>query len=400
MLKSFRVFRAFRPLRLVSRLPGVRKMAKALTFSIPDCINVSIIFLLIHFVFATFLVNNLKGQLRSCQGDIFDHVVSKNSTYLDFLTHPPLWRDASPSQRSLFSPSSEVIMQMQQGRAVCSVGSSSWPEVPCCVSEGASRAIVDALSATSRLACECWGGSWLPYADRRYDNLVQAMFGLFQVATFEGITLQIYAAVDAAGVDMQPIKGNNVGWIYFFVAFLILGCFFAVGNFIGVVKESFRKHSLGAKVFMTDEQVEWSTAMRLIAKLQPRRKRFEPDHIIRAYCFRLLQLESFQNLFFVLIIAQAALLGAQSFGQSDATAKGLLLANTVFGLLFIFEAAIKLLGLGWRCKCHTTPLVAPGTPTHLSINSSLCPPIYLSTHLAASLSATKRIMCSIIHALI
>ena len=54
---------------------------------------------------------------------------------------------------------------------------------------------------------------------------------------------------------MQPIRGNQPGWIPFYMLFIIVGGFFMMNLFCGVVIDNFMelKEQLGGDVFLTGQ---------------------------------------------------------------------------------------------------------------------------------------------------
>ena len=43
------------------------------------------------------------------------------------------------------------------------------------------------------------------------------------------------AAVDSTGIDMQPLRDNNLAWTFFFELFILVGAFFIMNLFIGAL---------------------------------------------------------------------------------------------------------------------------------------------------------------------
>ena len=89
----------------------------------------------------------------------------------------------------------------------------------------------------------------------------------------------MYATVDSEGVDMQPRryllnsdgttdyddKGSTALIILFYVLFIVVGSFFVINLFVGVVIDNFnslKQAKEGGAVFMTDTQKEWSNTKR------------------------------------------------------------------------------------------------------------------------------------------
>ncbi|RMX45224.1 hypothetical protein pdam_00020953 [Pocillopora damicornis] len=76
-------------------------------------------------------------------------------------------------------------------------------------------------------------------AEANFDNVFNGFLALFLVATFEGWIEVMHSAVDSTEVDKQPqMNSNMIAYIYF-VAFIILGSFFVLNLFVGVVIDNF-----------------------------------------------------------------------------------------------------------------------------------------------------------------
>ena len=48
---------------------------------------------------------------------------------------------------------------------------------------------------------------------------------------------------------MQPVKGSNQFWAAYFVVFLILGAFFLLELFVGVIVENFARYIICHLIF-------------------------------------------------------------------------------------------------------------------------------------------------------
>lgn len=51
----------------------------------------------------------------------------------------------------------------------------------------------------------------------------------------------MHSAIDQRGIDMQPVRDFNRLWSLYFVVFLILGAFFVLELFVGVIIENFSR---------------------------------------------------------------------------------------------------------------------------------------------------------------
>ena len=68
-LKSFKMLRVFRALRLVTKNDGLKVAVRALFQAIPNVANVSIIMLMFFTVFGVISVSEFKGKLYNCSAE-------------------------------------------------------------------------------------------------------------------------------------------------------------------------------------------------------------------------------------------------------------------------------------------------------------------------------------------
>jgi hypothetical protein len=66
----------------------------------------------------------------------------------------------------------------------------------------------------------------------------------------------MYLGIDSVGIDMQPIKDNRKGLVFFFCGYMIIGGLFIMNLFVGVVIDNFNKQKeksvSGGSMFVTD----------------------------------------------------------------------------------------------------------------------------------------------------
>ena len=49
----------------------------------------------------------------------------------------------------------------------------------------------------------------------------------------------MYNGVDGIGIDRQPKRDINWGWVFYFIGFIIVGHMFILNLFVGVVIDNF-----------------------------------------------------------------------------------------------------------------------------------------------------------------
>jgi hypothetical protein len=82
------------------------------------------------------------------------------------------------------------------------------------------------------------------------------MTSLFIIATTEGWIEMMFMGVDARGIDLQPKTNSRIYWQLFYVGFIVVGAFFVMNLFVGVVVDSFNteKDKLRGYFYLTLEQ--------------------------------------------------------------------------------------------------------------------------------------------------
>jgi hypothetical protein len=75
------------------------------------------------------------------------------------------------------------------------------------------------------------------------------------MATTEGWVTVMHQGMDVVGIDMQPKLENNYYWSLFFILFIIVGNFFVLNLFVGVVVSTFNreKELLGKNFLLTQK---------------------------------------------------------------------------------------------------------------------------------------------------
>jgi hypothetical protein len=184
----------------------------------------------------------------------------------------------------------------------------------------------------------------LPVLDRNFDNVAESFLTLFEVGSLDAWSDVMYAVVDSNGIDMQPIRGNATGWIYFFVAFMVLSNFLAVNFFVSAVCDQF----IRAKSEIHNQlKREWMKKRAELIRLKPRSLPLRPaESFFRGMCFDMCQHPYFESTMIGLIIVQSCILASQSFGESTRVTTALYYSNAILAWVFAAEGVCKISGLG------------------------------------------------------
>ena len=342
-LRALRTVRVLRPLRMVKRLPELQLVVNALINSVPAVANVLLICFLFFLIFAILGVNLFKGKLYACGGDgsYDDDACPLGDDLCDLVLNPVKWNAMSTHQKSLFDPSSSCYKSIDEGS----------DELP-----------------TSKQICDCGDPeAWQGVLPRSFDNVGDALLLLYELSTTEGWVDYMYATVDSEGVDMQPTRYRKVNgvWNYsnksstaliilFYVMFIVVGSFFVINLFVGVVIDNFnslKAANEGGGIFMTEEQKEWSNTLKFVMKLRPKRKFLPPTSKLRKTAHDIVNVEkpiSFDAFIMGCILLNSLIMAMEYHGMSDGYRMALTVINYIFALIFTIEMILKVMALGWK----------------------------------------------------
>lgn len=97
------------------------------------------------------------------------------------------------------------------------------------------------------------------------------MLTLFSVSSLEGWPDIMYQGIDATGVEMGPKKDNSLLQGLYFVAFILIGAFFFLNFFVGVIFLNFEEAQKEERqaLLLNDHQLKWIDIMKMIISAKP-----------------------------------------------------------------------------------------------------------------------------------
>ena len=72
-----------------------------------------------------------------------------------------------------------------------------------------------------------------------FDSIIPAMGTLIHMATTVGWALVMYQGAAVRGIDYEPKSKSNPAVMLFFILFIIVGSFFMLNLFVGIVISTF-----------------------------------------------------------------------------------------------------------------------------------------------------------------
>lgn len=98
---------------------------------------------------------------------------------------------------------------------------------------------IDRYKIQTEQECLFYLGQWMRH-DFNFDNVMEAMNTLYTVASLEGWPDIMIQAIDMTGEELGPTKENTLISMVFFVVFILIGSFFFLNFFIGVLFMKFK----------------------------------------------------------------------------------------------------------------------------------------------------------------
>ena len=114
--------------------------------------------------------------------------------------------------------------------------------------------------------------------DSNFDSISEAMLTLFIVASLEGWPDIMYQAIDITKKDSGPKYEHSPGQSIFFVVFILIGAFFFLNFFIGVLQLKYEQAHREANKGFNKKQKYWLEMQKLIVTAEtPHELRYKPQ---------------------------------------------------------------------------------------------------------------------------
>eukprot|EP00854_Cymbomonas_tetramitiformis_P007283 gene7283-8672_t len=297
-LAALRVFRAVRPLRVISRSRGVRIVIYSLVQSLAAMFHVMIVCFLFFFIFGILGVQLFAGTFYKCA----------------------INEDATNLREGLTTLTDDDVVM--------------YDKVECL-----------------ELGYAEWKNSYL-----NFDNVMNAMLTLFCVSKMDAWLDVLHDSLDATSPDKAPKHDNNPAAFFFLVAFICTVGFALVNLFIGVVFHEFTviKARSVNDTELTEPQKQWNHITHHINRLSVPENPFPPAgtegplSFCRHHCFKVVTSGPFDTFIMLCIILNTVAMMMPYDAQTEGYMNAVELANTIFSVIFMGECVLKICGLGFR----------------------------------------------------
>lgn len=160
----------------------------------------------------------------------------------------------------------------------------------------------------------------------------------------------MYRGVDSVGIDMEPIRNNQIFWSLFFMIFVFFGNFLILDLFTGVVVSTFNKEKeiLGKNFLLTDNQKKWLEQKKICMKIKPKIIIGKVYNPCRQKIRNLVQHKKFEIGILFCIFLNTITLAINWYDQTKYVDDLLDYINYGFAIIFAVEAILKLIAFGAR----------------------------------------------------
>lgn len=157
------------------------------------------------------------------------------------------------------------------------------------------------------------------------------------------------SATDSRMRDDQPIREANIYMYFYFVFFVIVGSFFTLNLFIGVIIDNFneqkKKTGGSLEIFMTEDQKKYYHAMKKMKSKKPIKAMTRPKFKLQAYMFDLTTSKKFDMIIMLIICLNMFIMALEHYNQSNEFSLILEILNLIFIAIFTFECLLKMFAL-------------------------------------------------------
>ena len=358
-MRILRAFRTIRPLREVKSLLGLRVITEAM---IASMIPVAIVGAIAAFgcgIFAVALVALQKGKLYSCEVDV-----------------------CTASQAGLVSTAAAELSGgasyaglTQAGLIATCVEAGEWSGDPihareACEGAEYSQTLGGLCTYNAAPDCgdpECYltfdecdaaGGEWVN-ADQNFNHIFAALLTLFELATLEDWQGVMYSSIDTTEIAVNATLCNdvemscsqtfereyrgNLGIGGLFIAFILVGAFFFLNLFLGVVANAISTVDTKAHDKTVKQTEGTNNTVYIISSVQAITAEGAYYAGIRKPCLRLVSSKAWDISVGLAIVMNIVVMMTETADQGDAMYAMQQSANVFFTLFFAVEMVLKLL---------------------------------------------------------
>jgi len=168
------------------------------------------------------------------------------------------------------------------------------------------------------------------------------------VSTLEGWPDIMLVSVDSTVQNEGPKIENATAYAYFYIIFILIGSFFLVNFFIGVLFMKYADAQKAERVGFTPEHINWMALQRMVTEARVSHEKVnKPDGLFRAKLYKLVTSDPFDIFIMSNIILNMIQMALTYEGSTKGMDTFLRVSNYFFTLVFFIEAILKLATYQW-----------------------------------------------------
>lgn len=205
---------------------------------------------------------------------------------------------------------------------------------------------------TEKNECLSRGFSW-DNSDYNFDNVFEAVATLFIITTQEGWPDIMHMGMDVVDPEHSPKRNSFKYGAYYFLFYILIGSFFLLNMFMAVIFQKFteaklRETSLIGQGLTKDQQV-WVELQKLAVESKPNIEvSSPPSNCIRKPAYLLISKDQFEYCISFFILLNFVVISMNYRGASKSYELGMYYVSIIINSVFIFEAILKITGMGFR----------------------------------------------------
>eukprot|EP01046_Picozoa_sp_COSAG06_P055549 COSAG06_NODE_10247_length_1720_cov_0.876002_2_plen_230_part_01 len=192
IVRTIRVMRVLRPLLLVGHFQGMKLILESVVKSALSIANVLLLLMFVWMIFAIVGMNLFSGKLYYCTDGNVEWRSECVGVFVPETENPATPRIALAEPVTPVGPHPETISERK----------------------------------------------WIAHGST-FDNFFEALVTLNEINSFQEWPNTAWIAVDSTEVNQQPLEGNGVYYVLYFMIFIILSQYMFMNLFIGVIFTSF-----------------------------------------------------------------------------------------------------------------------------------------------------------------
>lgn len=204
----------------------------------------------------------------------------------------------------------------------------------------------------SQSLCESSGYDW-ENSDFNFDNVYEALIVMFIISSQESWPDRMYEGIDIRSEGLSPKRNSTPAVAFYYIASVLIANMFLTNLFAAVVFSKFtaakQNEESYASLLLSKDQLLWIHIMGLIVKEDPKSVTFiEPRNYFRKKVNLLISHVYFEVFMSFIIVLNSLAMAADFYEADQMYILVLNRINLVCTYLFIVEAGLKILGLGYK----------------------------------------------------